>query len=189
MLSLHAWINIKNSYTHQRSEWTSYVHRMIKSSIPDNPLAVWSVSPELPLQKILILMYLLSKVDPLPAATDLRQQTVLFHDSQHSFRISVNISGLQPLPDPSVTISFICFTLAFLNLRCQVSIRFRSIQSFHKIIVATSGYLKKLTHDWYRILVPMTVDNCILYLRPHFLSANCRKSRSSLFSMRSRWIS
>ena len=29
----------------------------------------------------------------------------------------------------------------------------------------------------------MTVDNCILYLWPHFLSADCRKSRSSLFSM------
>ena len=29
----------------------------------------------------------------------------------------------------------------------------------------------------------MTVDNCILYLWPHFLSMDCRKSRSSLFSI------
>ena len=35
-----------------------------------DPLAVWSVSPELPLQQIFVLMYLQTKVDPLPPATD-----------------------------------------------------------------------------------------------------------------------
>ena len=79
-----------------------------------NPLAVRSVSPELPFQQIVVLMYLLTKVHPLPAATDLRQQAVLFHDSEDSFWVSLNISVFQPLPDTSVAISPVGLILTFL---------------------------------------------------------------------------
>ena len=56
----------------------------------------------------------------------------------------------------------------------------------HKVVVATTGYFKELTHNRYRILVPVTIYYCILYLWPHILSADCRKSRNNLFSIRSR---
>lgn len=54
----------------------------------------------------------------------------------------------------------------------------------NKVIVTTPGYSKEFAHDGYRVLTPVTIDDCILYLWPHFLSMDCRKSRSNLFSIR-----
>ena len=61
--------------------------------------------------------------------------------------------------------------------------------SLHIIIVTASGYTKELAHNRYWIHVPVLVDNCVFGFRPHFLSVNCRKSRSSLFSISSLAIS
>ena len=107
----------------------------------------------------------------------------------HCFRISFNISVSQPLPNPSIAISLICPALTFLDLHSQISVWLRFSLSIHKIIVAASGYLKKLAHDRYRILVPVSIDYCILYLWPHILSTDCRKSRNNSTSILSRLFS
>lgn len=60
---------------------------------------------------------------------------------------------------------------------------------FYKGIVSTSGHTEEFAHDRYRVLVPVTIDNGILYLCPHFLSMDCRKSRNNLFSILSRFTS
>ena len=64
-----------------------------------------------------------------------------------------------------------------------------SSNPFYEVIVTTSGNIKKLAHDRYWVLAPVTIDDCVLYLGPHFLSVDCRKSRKSLFSISSRAIS
>ena len=62
----------------------------------------------------------------------------------------------------------------------------RLSDSFYKIIVTAAGHTEESAHDGYRILVSVTIDHCIFYLWPHFLSVERRKSRNSLFSIRSR---
>ena len=111
---------------------------------------------------------------------------ILFHNSKDSFRVSLNISVLQPLPDPSVPVSLVGPILTFLDLPCQCGVLLRLSLLLHKVIVTTPGHTEKLTHDRYRVFVPVTIDYRILYLWPHFLSVDCRKSRSSLFSIRRR---
>lgn len=63
---------------------------------------------------------------------------------------------------------------------------FRPAQTMDKSIVAASGHSKEFAHDCHWILCPVTIDDMILYLCSHFLSVKRRKSRSGLFSMRSR---
>ena len=60
------------------------------------PIAVGSVCLEHPVEQILILVYLLSHLLPFPASANFRQQVILFHDPQHSFRIAENILVFQP---------------------------------------------------------------------------------------------
>ena len=66
---------------------------------------------------------------------------------------------------------------------------FRPAQTMDKSIAAASGHSKEFAHDCHWILCPVTIDDMILYLCAHFLFVKRRKSCSSLFSMRSRWIS
>ena len=39
-----------------------------------------------------------------PPAADLRQQIILLHNPQHSFRVAVNILTVQPQPHPPITV-------------------------------------------------------------------------------------
>ena len=150
-----------------------------------DPFAVWSVCPKLSVQMIFVLMYLLAKIYPLPAATNFGQQTIFFHDSKYSFRISIDISAFQPLPDPPVTVSLICLVLTFLNLLSKICVMLGPPKALNKVVVATPGHIEEFTHNRYRALIPVAMDDSIFYLWPHFLSIDSRKSRSSLFSMRS----
>ena len=58
-----------------------------------NPFAIWFVSKELSVEQILVSMDLLTEVLPLSFSAYFRQNPVLFHDSQHSFRIVVDALG------------------------------------------------------------------------------------------------
>ena len=53
---------------------------------------IWLVCLELSVQMILVLIYLLSQINPLPAMTNFGQQTIFFHDSKYGLGISHNIS-------------------------------------------------------------------------------------------------
>ena len=55
--------------------------------------------------------------------------------------------------------------------------------SLYIVEVTTSGHSKKSIHDRYRVLVPVTIDDSILFLQPRILSVDCRKSRNNLFSI------
>ena len=73
-----------------------------------------------------------------------------------------------------------------MSCKPQCCYRIQTSNLLHIIVVSTPRYLKKFTHNRYWILVTMSVDNHKLCSRPHFLSLDCRKSRSNLFSIRSR---
>ena len=58
-----------------------------------DPFAVGPVRMELPVQKILVFVYLLSHLLPLPPAANLRQQIIFLHDPQYGFGIAEKYSG------------------------------------------------------------------------------------------------
>lgn len=95
----------------------------------------------------------------------------------------------QPQPHSAVPIGLPTSTLLSLEKLCQFSVRLCPVQAMNKVIVATSGHTKELTHDGYGILSSVAVYYPIRYLGLHFLSADCRKSRSSSFSIFSRLFS
>ena len=112
-------------------------------------------------------MYLLTKVHPLPATADFRQQAIFFHNSQYCFRISFNIFILPPFPDPSVFVSLVCLFSDILLSSFYIVLR--PLQTLRKVIVTTARYTEKLTHNSYRIFTSVTVDYRILYFWPRFL--------------------
>ena len=60
------------------------------------PFAVWLVCVKVPVQQILVLVYLLPQLLPFPAAAYLREKIILLHNPQHSFGIAENILAFQP---------------------------------------------------------------------------------------------
>ena len=153
------------------------------------PFTVGPVRMELPVQQILVLVYLLPHLLPFPAAADLGQQIIFLHDPQHGFRIAEDILSFQPQPHPPVAVG----AEAAFPLLCdeprQSCILFRLTQAMDESIVAASGYCEEFAHDGHGILCSVTIDDLIFYPWSHFLPVQRRKSRSSLFSIRSRWIS
>ena len=144
---------------------------------------------KLPVQQIFVLVYLLPHLLPLSVAADFRQQIILLHNAQYRFRITEDILTFQPQPHPPVAI---CTETAFPLLRNHFRkscVLLRPAQTMDKGIVAASGYSKEFTHDCYGVLCSVTIDDVVFYPCLHFLPAKRRKSRSSLFSIRSRWIS
>ena len=93
---------------------------------------------------------------------------------------------LEPPPHPPVAVCAVAMPLAFFYVSSQFLVPIWLSLPPYKAVIPTPGYLKELTHHCYRILKPVTVDNMIFYARSHFLPMDCRKSRSSLFSIRSR---
>lgn len=69
------------------------------------------------------------------------------------------------------------------------SILFRTAHPLHKAVIATSGYRKEMAHNKHGVLLPVTVNHCILCLCSHFLPVDRRKSRNNSFSIRNRRIS
>ena len=59
----------------------------------------------------------------------------------------------------------------------------------YEMVISTTGYIKEPAHCRYRVTIPIHMDYLIFDQWPHFLPANCRKSRSSLFSIFRRLIS
>ena len=101
----------------------------------------------------------------------------------------MDIFAVQPYPNPSIPIGFIRDLLTLPYLFSKFGIMFRSSKPLHKGIVTATGHLEEFAHDRYRVFVPVTIDYMEFYLRPHFLSVNCRKSRNNLFSICSLAIS
>ena len=60
------------------------------------PLAVGPVCPELAVEKVFVPVYLLAHLYPLPAAADLRQQTIFLHHAQDGLGIVADILLFQP---------------------------------------------------------------------------------------------
>ena len=59
-------------------------------------------------------------------------------------------------------------------------------KAVHIVIVAAAGDAKETAPGGYWIASPVHTDNLVFGSWPHFLPVNCRKSRKSLFSVRSR---
>ena len=145
---------------------------------------------KVPIEKILVFMHLLAHLLPLPAATNVSQQAAFLHDSENGFRIMVDSHiFFQPLPHPSVAVGMIAFALLLPDCLGKGSILFRMVHPLYKAVIAASGHRKKSAHDKYRIFFPVTVDYGVFCLCSHFLSVDCRKSRSSSFSIFKRLFS
>src|SRR5699024_2996282 len=69
-----------------------------------DPFAVSSFCVKIPIHQIFISVNLLSKLLPLPASAYFRQQSVCFHKSEDSFRISVTAVFVQPQMHPAIAI-------------------------------------------------------------------------------------
>ena len=147
-------------------EFQSLFQRGLEDSI-----AALSIAPSLP--------HLL----PFSAPPNLRKQTVFLYNSQDGFEITVETSLLQYPPHPAVAI----YTKAVLSLFrddfCKGFVFLRLAQTMDEIIVSAAGYLKEATHNGYRIFISVSVDHCIFFPWPHFLSVEHRKSRSNSFSI------
>ena len=124
-------------------------------------------------------MYLLSHVPPFPFSADLRQNTILFHDSKYSFGIAVDPLTFQPKMHPTVTVGLETVFLLQTQLLCQGGVFLRPAQTLYMIVVAASGHAKEPAHSRYGILCLMTIDDLVFELRLHILSMSERKSRSN----------
>ena len=133
------------------------------------PFAVGPVRMELPVQQVLVPVYLLSYLLPFPPAADLRQQIIFLHDPQHGFGIAEDILPFQPQPHPPVAVG----AEAAFPLLCdeprESRILFRLAQAMDEGIVAASGYCEEFAHDGHWILCSVTIDDAIFYPCPHFL--------------------
>ena len=147
------------------------------------PFAVGPVRMELPVQQILVLVYLLSHLLPFSPAADLGEQIIFLHDSQHGFGIAEDILAFQPQPHPPVAVGTEAAFPLLCDDLCKGGILLRLAQPMNESIVSASGYCEELAHDGHGILCSVTIDDVIFYLCPHLLPVKRRKSRSSLFSI------
>ena len=143
------------------------------------PFFVWTVSLELAVQQIPILMHLLSHILPLPFSADFRQDAMLFHDPKYSFGVVVDPLAFQPEVHPPVPAGLETAPLLQAKLLSQSKIFLGLSQALYIIIVTASGNAKEPAHGRYRILCPMTIDHLIFELRLHILSVSERKSCSN----------
>ena len=95
----------------------------------------------------------------------------------------------QPLPHSAVAIGIKTFVLLISDFLCQCGVFLGPVQILYKAVIAASGHRKESAHDKYRILFPVTVNDSIFCPGSHFLSVDCRKSRSNSFSIFNRRIS
>src|SRR5699024_2410375 len=100
-----------------------------------------------------------------------------------------SFAALQPLPHPPVTVGMKAFCLLLSDRFGKSRILFRSVHSFDKTVIATSGHCKESAHGKHRIFFLVSVDHGIFCLCSHFLPVDRRKSRSNSFSIRRRRIS
>ena len=111
------------------------------------PFAVRLICVKVPVQRILVLVYLLPHLLPFPASTDFRPQVILLYNSQYSFGIAENILVFQPQPYPPITVGM---RVAFQLLCDEFSksrIFFWLAKTMDKSIVVASGYSEEFTHD------------------------------------------
>lgn len=64
-----------------------------------------------------------------------------------------------------------------------------SLPDAFKAVVTTSGYPEEFAHNRYWVFSPVTVNDGVLCLWPHFLSVDCRKSCINFTSILSRLFS
>ena len=141
------------------------------------------ISMKLTIEQIPVFMYLLPHLPPLSAAAYFGKQTVLFHNSENSLWVPPYLLTLQPKPHSPVAVGIKAAFLLSPNEHRQFRILFRPVHFTYEIIITASGYAEETAHDRDGIFFPMSVNNVVLDLRPHLLSVDCRKSRSSLFSI------
>ena len=153
------------------------------------PFAVGFVRVKLPVRQIFVLVDLLPHLLPLSAPADIRQQIMLLHDPQHGFGITEDIPAFRPWPHPPVAIGAEAALSLLGNDFCKSCVLPRSAKALDKLIIAAPEYFKEFAHNCYWILCSVPIDDVAFYPRHHFLPMNRRKSRSSLFSMRSYRIS
>ena len=100
-----------------------------------------------------------------------------------------NILAFQPQPHLLVAVSVEAAFPLLCDKLSKSRILFWLAQAITEGIVFASGYCEEFAHDSYWILCSVTIYDVIFYSCPHFLPVKCRKSRSKLFSIRSRRIS
>ncbi len=108
-----------------------------------DPLNIRTVSVEVPVKQVFILVNLLAHLHPLPASADLGKHTVLLHHSQYRFGMPVDPLALQPQPRPAVAAGLADTGLLLLEKLTQFSIRLWPFQTMSEIIITASGDTKE----------------------------------------------
>ena len=144
---------------------------------------------EISVQKIVVFVELLSQLFPLSASADFGQKTVLFHKSKDCLCVLVTTIFVQPELHPAIAIGVFALLLLLCDLVYDRLIWVWTVQMPNVGIIPASGNAKELAHPANGIFLPMAVNHRILCLGSHFLPVDCRKSRSSLFSIFNRSIS
>lgn len=133
-------------------------------------------------------MQLFTHLPILSSTPDLRQQAVLFvHDAQYCLMVLPNLP-LKPYSHTPVVISSMWLLLTSLNQGGKILFVGWPVLPFDIRIVATSWYLKKITHDCNGILVSISAYSYVFNLCFHILPAAWRKDRYSSTSLSSSWI-
>ena len=143
---------------------------------------------EISVQKIVVFVELLSQLFPLSASADFGQKTVLFHKSKDCLCVLVTTIFVQPELHPAIAIGVFALLLLLCDLVYDRLIWVWTVQMPNVGIIPASGNAKELAHPANGIFLPMAVNHRILCLGSHFLPVDCRKSRSSLFSIFNRSI-
>ena len=80
-----------------------------------NPLTVWLVCKELPIEQILVSIDLLPQVLPLSFSADLRQNPILLQNSQYCFGIMVDSLAFEPQVHSMIAICLVTSVLMCLH--------------------------------------------------------------------------
>src|SRR5699024_9924467 len=118
-----------------------------------------------------------------PASTDFRQQTVGFHKSENCFRIPVTTAFVQPKMHPAIAVCIFTLLLLLGNPVYDCLVWIWTVQLMNVSVIPTPGNAKELAHPVNWIFVLMAMNHHIFCPCSHSLSMNCRKSRSSSFSI------
>ena len=118
--------------------------------------------------------------DPLQYAyADILQK----NENIREFQCNVFLDGLQ---EGKCTSDFVCIKTDG-DIMIRECVQRKLLMK--PMTITTSGYIKEPAHNRNRILITMTVDNCIFDSGAHILPVNSRKSRNNLFSISRRAIS
>ena len=102
---------------------------------------------EISVQKVLVLVELLSHLSPFSGTPNLRKQALFLHDPQDGLGVVVDTLPFQPQVHPAIAVGLKAFVLLLCNALGKGCVLLRLAQLMHKAIVSASGHVKEAAHN------------------------------------------